>query len=169
MKFNAFMKEFPFLIECTKWNDTQGNSLDCDSIKIANITSDLLAHSPRYKGATGSLVGIDNGERFDFVLSDGQIIKNAVASGGSVIHNEAHTDNEYYDGETVLEGIDKHQVAKCLAFIVKISYGYNIRDHHSLNNYSIIIYKPAKNFALIDIIAAANEKALADVRAEADF
>lgn len=169
IKFNAYLKEFPFLEECNiRWNH-QRESINCDEIKISRIGRELLDYTPSYNGATGSLVGIDDGERFDFILKDGQIIKDAVAASGHVTHNEAHTDDEHLTGETVLEAIDREDVAENLEFIVKVCYGYNIRDHYSLSNYSMTVYKAAKDFSLADAIAAANKEALSQVKAEANF
>ena len=182
MKFNACLKEFPFLKELV---DQQRDPINCDGIKVARISQDLISQTPHYEGATGSLVGIDNGERFDFVLRNGQIIKDAVRASGDVVHNEAHTENENYDGETILEAIDRAGVVDTLEYIIKMEYGYNIRDHHSQGNYRMTVYKEAKvlvwlklqndrvqrgqSFSLAEAIAAANEEALSQVKAEATF
>ena len=170
MKFNAYLKEFPFLEQCnTRWEDLAGDPINCDAIKVARISQELLDYTPRYDGATGALVSIDNGERFDFILRDGRVIRDAVRASGDVVHNEAHTDDESYDGETLLEAIDRKGVIGTLKYVVKMSYGYNIRDHHSQGNYTMTVYKEAKDFSLADAIAAANEDALAQVRGEANF
>lgn len=170
-KFDAMVEEFPFLSQVLKHdrgNNQQRDHLDCDGISIKRTTRELMEHTPSYQGATGSLVGINDGERFDFVLDDG-IIRNAVHDSGYVTHNEAHQDDEQWNGETVLEAIVKHGVADKLAYIVRLDYGYNVQDHYSQRNYQVVIFKPAKDFTWQELVDEAKAKALAEVQAEANF
>jgi hypothetical protein len=163
-KFNAFVEEFPFLSELIP-----DSPIDCDSIKIKRATKELMGHKPYYRGATGSLVGINDDEDVSFILNDGTIIEDAVQSELSVTHNEAHRDNEYKDGETVLEAIDRHSVTDTLKYIVSHEYGYNIESHYSQPNFRVTIFKPSREFNWVTLIVAAQRKALEEVQAEANF
>lgn len=163
-KFQAFYEEFPFLTECN-----QKGPHHCDGIEIKRATLTLMSYVPAYSGATGSLVSIDYGERFDFILSDGSVIIDAVKDGGHCRHNEAHTDDESWSGETILEAIDRHKVANTLSFIVKTEYGYRIRDHRSGPEYGIAIFKPSREFTWGKLTKDAKQKALTEVQAEAKF
>lgn len=165
-KFLAMVEEFPFLDEVL---GEQSDYQNCDGIVVKRATKELVGTIPQYQGATGSLVGIDDGERFSFVLKDNSVIQNAVQDSGNVTHNEAHTDNEYWGGETILEAIDRHHVSTMLTHIVLVEYGYNVRDHYSLPNYRITIFKPAKDFSWADLIEEAKEKFKVEVLAEANF
>lgn len=170
IKFDAYVEEFGFLAEIiavARWGGLQPK--DCDSIVIKRADANLMAHVPSYDGATGSKVGIDNDEKIALVLNDGSALFDAVKSGGYCVHNEVHSDNESWSGETVLAAIYRHSVAETLAYIVSIERGYVIRDHHSENNWRVTVYKPAKDFTYSDVVAEAVASAVASVKAEAEF
>ncbi|MHA1216264.1 MAG: hypothetical protein ACTSPX_02920 [Candidatus Thorarchaeota archaeon] len=164
-KYQAFLEEFPFLTEIIG----EGDPLDCEGITVKRIDNELLKKVPRRSIATGSCVGIDDREVVSFILADSTILENAVRDGGSAIHNEAHTDNEYWDGETILEAIDRHNVGDNLSYIVVVREGYNVRDHYSEPSWCCTVYKPGRNINLAEVIAEEKAKALEMVRAEANF
>lgn len=163
-KYQAFMDEFPG-VERLAW----GNVLDCDSIKVKRMDEALMDHVPHYDGATGSLVGIEDKEVISFVLHDGSLIEDAVSRSGYVVHNEAHRDNEEWEGETVLEAIDRHQVADRLLLIVSVEAGYNILDHHSQRNWRMTLYKPSESLSIKQAIRNARDQARERVQIEGAF
>jgi len=164
-KFEAFLQEFPFLKEIIGKKDAN----QIDRISVSRFDKDLLEKTPHYEGATGSLVGINEGQEIYFVLTNGGIIMNAVRNEGSCIHNEAYQDNESWDGETVLEAIDRHNVGDRLAYIVWENYGYEIRDHYSEGGLDFTVYKPAKGISIQQIIEEKKASASEQVKAEAEF
>lgn len=167
-KVEGYVKEFPFLKEISK--KIKGEEYtDIDFIKIARIDENLLNKVPYYSGATGSCVGIDEGEGIYFVLSDGKIISNAVKQSGDITHNEAHADNEYWEGETILEAIYRHNITDNLKYIIVKHYGYIIRNHYTEGGLSFIIYKIGKNEMIQDFINTIKEKEFAKIQAEANF
>ena len=167
MKFDAYVEQFPVLAEV--FAELRVKAEDCDRIEVARADANLMSHTPQYSGATGSLVGVDDGESIAFVLEDGSIIRDAVKTAGYCRHNEAHTDDESWSGETVLDAIYRHSVADTLTLIVSVRYGYNIRDHYSERDWQAAVYKAPKGFTYRDVVDEARAKALAEVRAEAEF
>lgn len=167
-KLQAYVSEFPFLSEINE-EIRDGKHRDVEFIRIAKVDTNLLNKTPEYEGATGSMVDISTGEHIHFVLSTGEVLRNAVKTSGQVTHNEAHSDDEWWDGESVLEAIDRQGIADKLSYIVVEAYGYDIRDHYSEGGLNFVIYKSPKG----DTIARATEeekaKALSMVQAEANF
>lgn len=167
IKFDAYIQEFPALAEV--FEKMHRDQRDCDGIAIKRADSYLMGYVPQYDGATGSRVGIDDGERIAFVMADGSVIRDAVRASGYCVHNEAHTDNESWAGETVLDAIYRNGVADTLALIISVRYGYNIRDHYSEPNWSAKVFKPSKGFTYRELVDAAAHMAQAQVKAEAEF
>lgn len=164
-KFNRYLQEFPFV---SGVSTRALNALDCDSFAVKRITKELLDKTPKYDGATGSLVGIDDGEEIFFVVNG--TLAGPVQTDGSVIHNEAHSDNENWDGETVLEAIDRLKIAPdTITHIVSFEYGYEVLDHYSQGNYRLTIYKAPVGFTIADYVKEAIEKADNEVKAECAF
>lgn len=138
---------------------------DFDSIKAMAVDEELLSHTPRYSGATGSLVGIDSTEEIHFVLnreSDPFLI-DAVKREIDIIHNEAHSQNEYRSGETIAEAIDRLQIADTVTAIVKERYGYIIRDHYSVGAHSITICLPRKDTSISTYLDSQHTVATAEI------
>jgi hypothetical protein len=167
IKFDVYVEQFPVLAEV--FAELRVKAEDCDRIEIARADVNLMTHAPQYSGASGSLVGIDDGERIAFVLDDGSVIHDAVKTSGYVRHNEAHTDDESWSGETVLDAIYRHSVPDTLALIVSVRYGYEVRDHYSEDNWSAAVYKTPKGFTYRQIVDEARARALAEVQAESEF
>lgn len=171
-KLDAMIEEFPFLRDTalvSKNGRSRREAKTCDGIAIKRIDADLLARTPKNYSWDGSLVGIDEWDRIDFVLSDGTVIIDAVKQEVEAGSNYAHTDTHYEDGETILEAIYNHQVADSLAFIVWAKGGYVVEGHYSQPNWSATIYKPAKDFSLTSVIIEAKERAGNEVQAETNF
>jgi len=164
-KYDAFLREFPFLEDI--FDGFQCS--DCDSIGIERIDSNLLNYVPSEKLATGSLVGIRDIERVDFVLRSWDVVICAVRPSGSAVHNEAHCDNESWSGESVLEAIYRRGLDQEIEYIIKVESGYKVRDHHSLANWCATIYKPASGDLISDLLAEARDAAAAEVAAALEF
>ncbi len=99
-KFNALRKEFPF-IDDTVMTIRDGKSRDprnCDCIRIARATREMLHSTPHEYSWSGSLVGIEKWDRVDFVLEDGSVILGAVKTSGESGSNYAHSEPHTWGG-----------------------------------------------------------------------
>lgn len=162
-KLQAYQKEFPFL------QDIIGDEIP-DSVRIKRADENLLKVVPQYYYHNGSLGVTEMDEKVHFVLADGSIIHDAVKQAGHTSSNYAHTQTKEWEGETVLEAIDRHDVAKSLAFII-VEY-YYIDDWSGgeyKREYTLTIYKTPKNTTFGAEIEKARAQALTEVRVEADF
>ncbi len=172
-KFQAFVEEFSFLAEVFIPDEYgYGDKLDqenCDEITVQRIDAQLLNAVPKTKKATGSRVGVNNYERVDFVLRNGEVIRDAVKCDLAALHHEAHVDNEHRRGESVLEAIDQYRIGEDLQYIVWIMKGYVIRNHYSQSNWRATIYKPAKGDIVTDLLTEAKAMAAEEVKAETAF
>ncbi len=162
-KYQAYVKEFPFL------QDIIGDEIP-DSVRVKRADENLLKVTPRYRCHDGSLGITEADEKVHFVLADGSIIHDAVKQSGHTSSNYAHTQTKEWEGETVLEAIDRHGVAESLAFIV-VEYYYldDWSGQEYTKEYSFTIYKTPKGTTFGEEIEKARAQSLAEVRAEADF
>lgn len=162
-KLNAFKQEFPFLL------DIIGDSIP-DTIRVKRVDENLLKVIPRYSCHDGSMGVSEMDERVHFVLSDGTVIEDAVLQSGHVSSNYAHSQSRSWEGESVLESIDRHGVADKLQFIVVEQYHlHDWEGQEHIKEHSFCIYKPPKDTSFGEEIKKARAFALAEVRAEADF
>ena len=162
-KYQAYLEEFPFLKEII------GEETP-DNITIKRADENLLRIIPQYSYHDGSMGESRHEEKIHFVLNDGTIISDAVKQEGSESSNYAHSQSRNWEGETVLEAIDRHGVADTLQYI--------IQDVYSLDDWSgseyycawkIYVFKTPKDTTFGAEITKAKGQALAEVRAEADF
>jgi hypothetical protein len=162
-KLQAYCNEFPFL------QDLIGDEIP-DSVRIKRADENLLKVVPLYHCHDGSMGITKLEEKIHLVLTDGTFIQNTVEQKGHTFSSYAHSQECFWDGETVLEAIDRHGVAESLAFIVVEKYylddwsGGEYKREHSLT-----LYKTPKNTTFGAEIEKARAQALAEVRAEADF
>ncbi len=169
-KFEAYKQEFPALNTLLLDRSEQPrNPIDCDEIKIARVTRELLGSKPHWSSHSGSIVSISKKETVAFLLKDGTLIKDAVKQSGSHGSNYAYTDSYTDEGETYLESIFRHSCSGVLALIFVVKTGFAIRNHCSETNFSVTIYKPSKTESITETIAEAISSASAEVRAEANF
>ena len=169
-KYNAFLSEFPFLDKALRNQNGEPRSpKTCDSISVKRITWDILKTQPSEYSWDGSLVGIHEWERVDFVLAASTFIEDAVATKGKHGSNYAHEGQHDWEGETVLEAINRHGVASTLGFIVWTRGGYNVVEHYSEPNWSAVIYKPSKDLSLAQAVVEATAKAVEEVQTESAF
>ena len=162
-KLQAYCKEFPFL------EDIIGDFIP-DSIRVKRVDENLLRVTPQYYYHDGSLGVTEDEERVHFIIADGSILYDAVNQSGHTSSNYAHTQTKEWEGETVLEAIDRHGVADKLQYIV-VEY-YDLDDWSGgeyKREYTLTIYKTPKNTTFGAEIEKARAQALAEVRAEADF
>lgn len=141
---NAYFNEFPFLTEGDE--PIVPNHLTVEEFKVNRITKELLSIVPLYDGATGCVVGIEDSKKIFLLDKEGKVLSE-VQQAVSITHNEAHTDDEEYDGETVGEallGLNPDDVH----YIVTVHTGYKINDHYSVGGYSVIVSKLPKGFTL---------------------
>lgn len=162
-KLQAYMKEFPFL------QDLIGDEIP-DSVRIKRADENLLKVIPRYYYHNGSLGVTELSEKVHFVLQDGSILHDAVNGCGHTSSNYAHTQDQYWKGEAVLEAIDRHGVAESLTFIaVEYYYLDDWSGQEYTKEYTFTVYKTPKNTTFGAEIEKARACALAEVRTEADF
>lgn len=140
-KINGFFREFPFL--ATLVEDTS----EVEEVRVARIDRDFLGKVPQYRGATGSLVGIEDSERIFLLNQNGEVLAEP-RQALSITHTEAYRDDEEEEGETVGEALAYLEDPDTVAYAVCIHTGYRIRDHHSVGGYSVVVYKPPKGFTL---------------------
>lgn len=162
-KLQAYMQEFPFL------KDIIGD-INPDSVRVKRADENLLKVIPEYYCHNGSMGITEMDEKVYFVLKDGTFIKDAVKQKGHTSSNYAHTQEQFWEGETVLEAIDRHGVAESLAFIVVEKYYLDDWSGGEYEKeYSFTVYKTPKNTTFGAEIEKARAQALAEVRVEADF
>ncbi len=170
-KYQAFLTEFPTLGEIL--HDWKNNDVrpahDCTSIIVQRITPKLLSATPEFNSHVGSLVDIARREAVSFVLADGKVLYDCVRTQGTHGSNYAHEDTYSQEGETILEAIHRLQVASQLTLIVIVKSGFTVVDHCSTNDFDVTIYKPAKEVNIQSIIHEAEQAAIQQVRAEANF
>lgn len=169
-KIGAFFAQFPFLTSGDE--PIVRNAKEVEVVAVSRIDKDFLGKEPKYDGATGSLVGIDDSERVFLFDRDGNFLIE-VKQGGYCHHNEAHTDNEEWSGETVGEAL-LHTDPAQVHYAVVVHTGYEIRDHHSVGGYSVTVYKSPQGFSLPEWIEEQTRRAseqiaatLAEINAEA--
>lgn len=172
-QIDALLREF-YWLNCTDGDYTP--LVDPEKIEeasVSRIDADFLARTPKYDGATGSLVGIDDQERillcdrYGFVLTE-------VKSSGYCRHNEAHWDDEEWNGETVGEALLRLENPNAVHFAVLIHTGYELRNHHSVGGYRVVVYKSPKDLSLKEWVEEQQRRAsdklhaqIADIDAEA--
>jgi hypothetical protein len=162
-KYQAYLQEFPFL------QDLIGDGIP-DSVRVKRADENLMRVTPQYYYHDGNLGVTEDDEKVHFILSDGSIILDAVGQSGRSSSNYAHSQTKEWEGETVLEAINRHGVAESLAFIVVEKYylddwsGQEYTKEHAFT-----VYKTPKNTIFGAEIEKAMAQALAEVRAEADF
>lgn len=162
-KYQAYVQEFPFL------QDLVGDDIP-DSVRIKRADENLLKVIPEYYCYDGSMGITEMDEKVHFILNDGTFIKDAVKQKGHTSSNYAHTQEQFWEGETVLEAIDRHGVADKLQYIVIEKYYLdNWSGGEYIKKYTYTVYKTPKNTTFGAEIEKARAQALAEVRAEADF
>lgn len=162
-KLEAYMKEFPFL------QDLIGNEIP-DSVRIKRADGNLLKVVPRYYRHDGSLGVTKYNEKIHFILSDGSIILDAVEQEGERTSNYGGEEPHSWEGETVLEAIDRHSVADQLQYIVQDVFDLDDWEGQKYRrSREMVIYKTPKGTSFGAEIEKARAQALAEVSAEADF
>jgi hypothetical protein len=89
---------------------------------------------------------------------------------GHTSSNYAHSQDRSWEGETVLEAIDRHGVADQLQYIVQDVFDlddWEGQEYH--RSWEMVIYKTPKGTSFGAEIEKARAQALAEVRTEADF
>ena len=160
-KVQAFFEQFSFLTEGEE--PIVRNIEEVEEAVVSRIDKDFLDKEPQYNGATGSLVGIDDDEHIYLFDCNGNLLIE-VKQGGQCTHNEAYTDDEDWDGETVGESLLRTDPER-VHYAVVVHTGYKIRDHHSVGGYSVTVYKPPKGFTLPEWVEEQKQRATAHVKA----
>ncbi|MBI4120375.1 MAG: hypothetical protein HY454_02815 [Parcubacteria group bacterium] len=160
-KVQAFFAEFPFLM--TGDGPIVRNPEEVEEVAVSRIDKDFLGKEPQYDGASGSMVGIDDSERIYLFDQDGNLLVE-VEQGGCCYHNEAYTEDESWDGETVGEALLRTDPAQ-VHYAVVVCTGYEIRDHYSVGGYSVTVCKPPKGFTLPEWVEEQKRRASEQIAA----
>lgn len=167
-KTKAFLNEFPFISEFLP----EGVEIfTLDSIKIQRVDENLLIKKPSTNDWDGSMGSSNDYENVSFILYDGTILKNCVSQEGKSGSNYAHSSTTDYDGETILEAIDR-EVDKPdeIRYVIIFSHDYsNWEGSDYRNKNRITIYKVPKDKKFSDFIKEAQQKAVAEVNTESNF
>ena len=83
--------------------------------------------------------------------------------------NYAHTDDVQFKGETILETIYHHDAQNFLKFVVQVEYGLSAHNHVSDDDWRAVIYKPARDVNIAELIEQAKSQAAEQVAAESEF
>lgn len=137
---------------------------DVEEVKVNRISPEFLHIRAWYRGATGSLVGIDDSERVFLLDKDGRVLVE-VEQSRDVIHNEPYVDDEYEERETVGEALLRLKSPDDVMYAVSIHTGYEIRNHQSVGGNAVILYKSPKGFTLKDWVEEQERRAKAQVEA----
>ncbi len=165
-RMEAFMKEFPALQKFV-----EREKLDLDElrdIRVSRLDEVFLSSRPFIRRVTGSLVDIFEGNKVFLVTRGEEFLE--VEGDYSFRSNYAHEEPYDKEGHTVLEDIDEVGVENLNPNlpIIELEVGLETVNHHS-RGFKIILWKPSKRISLTDLIKTAKEKALAEVKAEAEF
>jgi len=117
------------------------------SLQVARCTRELLEVRPRYDGATGNLVDIDDDDAVFLLDASGNLI-GEVRQQRHVHHNEAHRDPENEDGECVGEAIARLGAQESCTMILRRRTGFIVRDHHSVGGYEATLHLPPKGWSI---------------------
>ena len=162
-KYQAYLEEFPFLKEII------GEETP-DNVTIKRADENLLRLIPQYSYHDGSMGESRHSEKIHFILNDGTIIFDAVEQEGSESSFYAHSQSRSWEGETVLEAIDRHGVADRLQYIVQDVYNLDDWSGQEYDcSWRLVIYKTPKDTNFGAEITKAKAQALAEVKAEANF
>ncbi len=163
---DVFKKQFSFL-----GNDLDGQGAlvpdwdEVEEVKVSRISPEFLDNTPRYQGATGSLVSIEDNKQI-FLLNKQGVVLTEVRQKVDITHHEAHFENEEEEGETVGEAIFSLEDPKEVIYALCIHTGYVVHDHRSVGGFTVKLYKPPKGFSLTKWVEKQLDKAEALISAE---
>lgn len=162
-KFEAFCEEFPFLRVLSP------DGRKPDWIKIKRADENLLGVVPSHYFWDGPLGETHDDKRVHFILTEGEDLFSSVLPDIEVGDN-SNGCRRKEQGETILEAIDSLDISEKIKYIVVEDYYKNAwqgQDH--TEEWSFTIYKPAADASFPAEIQKAKEKAMAQVKAEANF
>jgi hypothetical protein len=160
IKYEAYLDEFPILQKLLPADGAH----NCEAIRIKRLTPEVLSQTPEVHTHIGSLVDIDQGDQVWLVQRE-RIVK--VAPSGTSDSNYAHEERHEWEGESLLEACYRDNVEPEL--IVWRRYGYEVVEHCSTPLFNVIVYKPAKDTTVRQLIEEALKTAAEAVKAEAAF
>lgn len=164
-RIDALLREFWWL-NCTDGDyEPLVDASKIEEAAVSRIDKDFLERTPKYDGATGSLVDIDDSEQILLCDQHGFVLTK-VKQSGCCHHNEAHRDNESWDGETVGEALLRLEDPNSVVYAVLIHTGYEIRNHHSVGGYRVVVYKSPKGFTLREWVEEQKRRASEKLSAE---
>lgn len=162
-KFEAFCEEFPFL------RILSPDGRKPDWIKVKRADENLLGVVPSHYFWDGHLGETHDDTRVHFILTEGEGLFSSVLPDIEVGDN-SNGCRRKEQGETILEAIDRLNISEKIKYVVVEGYYKNAwqgQDH--TEEWSFTIYKPAADASFPAEIQKAKEKAMAQVKAEANF
>ena len=136
-----------------------------ERMRVARVTKELLQSRPSYRGATGNCVDLRDDEAV-FLLDKDFGVLGEVRQQRDVYHNAAHSDPEWEEGETVGEAIARMGCEESTAYILKRHTGYEVRNHHSVGGYCVVLYKAPRGWTIPGWIEEEQRRADAQVAAQ---
>jgi hypothetical protein len=166
-KVKSFLKEFPFINELLP---EDFDPFNLNSITIKRVDENLLLKFPTKGDWDGCMGSSDEYENVSFVLEGGTIVKDCVAQKGQSGSNYAHSTTYYYDGESILDAIDRVENPDEIQYIVIFKHDYsNWEGSPYRNDNYIIIYKVPRDKKFSEYLTEAQAKANAEVSSESNF
>lgn len=164
-KFEAFLKEFPFLKSILE--EMGKDHLSITSIHVGRVDENLLKRVLEYSYFDGSM-GVSEHEEQLWVVHDDVVAYRLETQDKTTIgSNYAHSKSESRDGEPILEALIDHEDLKYLILFEKTLD--NWEGSRTVDDFRITIYKPSRHSSIDEEIEEARRQALADVKAEANF
>ncbi len=123
-----------------------------EEVTVMRVSPDLLAQRAWTKSASGSRVDICDRTRFFLLNQQGELLAE-VQDSLDILHHEAHTDNVYWEAETVGEALLRLSNPDEVYYIMCLHTGYRIKNHESVGGYAVTLYKPRQGFSLNNWVA----------------
>jgi len=136
-KIKAFYDKYSAAVRCV------GGDVGVEATENVAVRdlANILDHTPEHYVATGSLVDVDDSEKMFLLDATGETV-GYVKHAFRAQHNEAHCDNEFRNGETVGETVDRVLRGDgTVNAVVGVRTGHRIRNHHSVGGFDVVWYR----------------------------
>lgn len=164
-KFEAFLKEFPFLKEILE--EKKRDYQQVDSIRVARIDENLLLRTLEEYHYDGSAGETYNWEELWAVLPDGTVQVVPTQDECSSDSNYAHSQPRHEEGQPIIEALVGLEETHYLVLLERELENWPGREY--VNEFNVTIYKPSRSTSLSKEIEKARRKATIEVKAGVDF
>jgi len=167
-KLQALVKQFPELVKLRRFRELDGEDFD---VRVIRLDAEWLNHTPTFYSAVGSLVSIDRYTDI-YVAVEGKLVNLAVRCKGTSIDHYGGTKTRHYEGETVIEALDRWVgeggARDEIRYFVEYVRGVHTHEHTSYGA-TCTILKLEKGVTLQQRIDEAKQKAIDELEAEIAF